>query len=150
MKSKNFKQKGFTLIELVVVVAIIAILSGVILFSISQYINKGKDSNMAGNMAVLVPAGEIYYNGNSFSYSGFCSNDVVLNAISQMPENINGKCRSSTNLVGLCCKVADKGDSWAACAREFANPSKAYCVDSRGVKKEIDFSKCSSLTTKCE
>jgi len=150
MKHKNIKQSGFTLIELVVVVAIIAVLSGVVLFSVSQYINKGKDSNMAGNMAVLVPAGEIYYNGNGYSYSGFCNNDVVLNAISQMPDNINGTCRSSTNLVGLCCSVAEDEESWAACAREFANDKKAYCVDSRGVKKDIDFLNCNSHITKCQ
>ena len=38
-----YKQKGFTIIELVVVIAIIAILSAVVLISVGVYIKKAKD-----------------------------------------------------------------------------------------------------------
>jgi len=154
--------KGFTLIELVVTIAIIAVLSAVILFSISMYINRGKDSNISSNLAVLVPAGEVWYNGNGNSYVGFCDfgNSVIKNAITQMPVNSNGGCyngltplptsgniSSLGNPAGVCCYVntADK-NSWVACAREFSAPGSAYCVDSRGMKKEITNVQCTSLT----
>ena len=42
------KNKGFTLIELMIVIAIIAILSGIIMFAASLYINKAKDSIIKG------------------------------------------------------------------------------------------------------
>ena len=138
------KNQGFTLIELIVVIAIISILSGVILFSVSQYINKGKDSNIAGNLAVLVPAGEVYYNSNGYSYVGFCDSNVVINAKNQMPDNPNGSCyNSSTNLKGVCCYA--QGQAWVACAREFTDSTKAFCVDSRGVKKEIFNTSCTGI-----
>lgn len=153
--------KAFTLIELIVVIVIIAILSGVILFSISQYVNKGKDSNISGNLAVLIPAGEVFYNSNHNSYIDFCdptgSGTVLKNAISQMPLQSSGApspCysdfpTSTTNPAGVCCNVNSNGDSWAACARELTNPDYAYCVDSRGVKKRINNSSCDNNLTQC-
>ena len=146
--------RGFTLIELIVVIAIIAALSGIILFSVTQYINKGKDSNISGNLVVLIPAGEVFYNvGNT--YDGFCDpgqNSVIKNALSQMPPRQDGSCSSTTdNPDGVCC--TSSADAWAACAKEFTNCSStscsAYCVDSRGVKKEIDSGLCAAGLTQC-
>jgi len=141
--------KGFTLIEIIVVIAIISILSGIILFSVTQYINKGKDSNIAGNLAVLVPAGEAYYNARPNSYEGFCESSVVNNAKTQMPDNPSGSC--SDNPKGVCCHVEDPYfQAWAACAPEFTDSSSAYCVDSRGMKKHIGLSSCTANITKCD
>lgn len=140
--------KAFTIIELLVVIAIIALLSGIILFSAKLYINKGKDSNIFGSLVTLIPAGEVFYNGNSNSYEGFCDqsiNSVIKNIISQSPQNNTGNCASDTNLAGICCNVESVYfQAWAACAREFADNTKAFCVDSRGVKKEMDNSACTS------
>ena len=146
------KNKGFTLIELLVSIAIVGILSGIILFTITQYINKGKDSNIAGNLAVLVPAGEVYYNSHDSSYEGFCDSSVVKNAISQLPKNsLSGECYDGlNNLAGLCCHVDYiNGNKWAACVRKFSNTSVAFCVDSRGVKREIEKSECTNTITQC-
>jgi prepilin-type N-terminal cleavage/methylation domain-containing protein len=149
MKISNFS-KGFTLIELVVTITIIAVLSGIVLFGVTQYINKGKDASISGNLVVLIPAGEVYYNGHNGSYAGFCSTNVVANAKNQMPKNTVGKCYSVSNISGVCCNdVTPNNDAWAACATEFTNSSNAYCVDSRGVKKEISNSSCSNLITQC-
>ena len=151
------KNKGFTLIELIIVIVIIAILSAVILFSITQYINKGKDSNISANLAVLIPAGEVYYNSYNSTYKDFCDvgNSVIKNVISQMPVNSNGSCYNSTmpssgnisdgNPYGVCCSVAGSSQNyqaWAACARELADPTKAWCVDSSGFKEEICRNNC--------
>lgn len=155
--------KGFTLIELIVVIAIITVLSGIILFSITQYINKGKDSNIFSNLTILIPAGEVYYNGNGNSYNdglaNFCDpsslsgNSIIRNAISQMPDQSYGApCYDGTiplpyalnlNPKGVCCYA--QSQSWAACAREFADSTKAYCVDSRGAKGDMCKSSCNQV-----
>jgi prepilin-type N-terminal cleavage/methylation domain-containing protein len=134
------KKNGFTLIELIVTIAIIAVLSGVILFSITQYINKGKDSNIAGNLAVLIPAGEVYYNYTN-SYSGFCNSTVVTNAFAQMPPGN----------VHYCVGDSANSQAWAACVKLFSNTAYAYCVDSRGMKKDkMPVASCTSnLPAQC-
>ena len=38
------KSKGFTIIELLVVVAIIAVLTGIVLVNVTSYITKGRDA----------------------------------------------------------------------------------------------------------
>lgn len=149
--------KGFTLIELIVTIAIISVLSGIILFTTTQYINKGKDSNIAGNLAVLIPAGESYYNkGNT--YENFCNpfvSDIFKNTISEMPlKNSGASCQSSsitetTNPAGVCCSVSSNGQAWAACSDEFSKNDKAWCVDSRGYKKEINKTSCVNTITEC-
>ena len=127
-------QKGFTLVELLVTIAIIAVLSAIILFSIGQYINKSKDASIQGNLSSLVPAGEVYYDRNGANgYSdanegeGFCGSSVVENSFSQITSV--KYCKASRN-------------AWAACAQEFINNNRAFCVDSRGYKREICNSDC--------
>jgi prepilin-type N-terminal cleavage/methylation domain-containing protein len=156
---------GFTLIELVITITIVGVLSGVILFATTQYINKGKDSNIAANLSILIPAGEVYYtnNGNNYgsgSFTGFCKIDnsnndasnILIQSISQMPQMATGRqvgCWSENDRA-VCCSVADDGQSWAACAPMFTNSEKAWCVDSRGVKKEILIEYCLSTITSCD
>ncbi len=149
---------GFTLIELIIVIAITAILAGIILFTVQQYLNTGKNANISGNIAVLVPAGEAWYNGNGNSYQGFCDpagNSAIRNAISQMPAAADlttcytgsgsSNWTSVSNHAGLCCYVNPTNDAWAACVIKYTDKTEAFCVDSRGVKKDITKSECEGL-----
>ena len=144
------------MIELLVVITMTAILSAIIIASVTQYISKGKDSSVSGNLALLIQAGEVYYNGHANNFDGFCNpttTDAIAlkNAISQMPAQttgapcyISGSSTSTLNSRGVCCFATTTANvaSWAACARKFTNSLNAYCVDSKGVKKDI-------LTTQC-
>jgi len=145
----NFK-RGFTLVELVVTVAIIAVLSGIILFSVSQYISKGKDASVSGYLATLIPAGEVFYNGNGNSYVNFCDptkNSVLNDIILEAPQNTSGPCYVPGNYPGGCCGATSQ--AWATCVREFTNPKLDFCADSRGVQKQICNSSCSMAITVC-
>ena len=136
-KRLNRKAGGFTLVEIIVVVTIIIILFSIILFIVSQYVNRSKDSNIEGNLVILIPSGEAYYTGHgNNSYEGFCDSSVVENAFLQILSESDPLC-----------EVNEFGDQWAACAKLFVNKEKAFCVDSRGVKEEMDVALCNKETS---
>ena len=131
----SFKNKGFTLIEILVSVSIVAILSAIVLFSVTNYLNKGKDAAVRGNLATLIPAAEIWYDNHENSYFGFCDGPVASSILADVPSSVKP------------CYSPGSGNAWRACAHEFINNTKAFCVDSTGVKKEIEVSECTDLST---
>ena len=136
---RSLSLTGFTLVEILVVVAIIVILASVILYSVIQYVKKGQDATIKGNLAVLVPAGEVWYDKKGGSYAGFCGSDTVINALSRVPSAEGDKG----------CNETSEGTAWAICAKEFVDDTKAYCVDNKGNQKEIDDSYCDNSITNC-
>jgi prepilin-type N-terminal cleavage/methylation domain-containing protein len=141
-------QRGFTLVEMLVVIAVVSILSGIVLFSITQYINKGKDASMQGNLAILITAGEVYYDRNTTgnSYVGFCESSVVTNAFFQIPALTGSNCTIASKGVPCCKSIQNQ---WAVCSQEVTDLTRAYCVDSRGIKKEICHASCDSTIVEC-
>ena len=137
----KFMNKGFTLVELIVTMAIIAILYGVVMFCVSLYVNIGKDSNISGGLATLIPTGEVWYNGNNNSYIGFCTTGVNGNSVLN---NI------SNSISGIVCNIPSS-QSWVACAPEFVTANTAWCVDSRAVSEQINTTSypCNSSLTQC-
>lgn len=135
--NKILKSKGFTLVEILVVIAIIAILAAIVLYSATQYINKGRDATIKGSLVVLVTAGELWYDRNESKYTGFCDSIDVTKAFDETPTN-DEYCN-------------DTSTAWVACSKLFVptDPDEAYCVDSKGNQKEIDNSFCTASITKC-
>lgn len=62
------KTKGFTLIELMIAVAIIGILAGIALPEFAGTIRKSREATTKGNLAVLRSALSIYYGDNDGIY----------------------------------------------------------------------------------
>ena len=71
-------QKGFTLIELMIVVAIIGILAGVALPAYSNYVTRGKIPDATSNLANKRVAMEQFYQDNSTYVGGTgCTADTA-------------------------------------------------------------------------
>jgi type IV pilus assembly protein PilA len=67
-------QKAFTIIELIIVIAIIAVLAGIILANVTQYNSKGKDAAVKGQISQIRTAATdfFYTNGSYNSGTGMC------------------------------------------------------------------------------
>ncbi len=64
MRNSIFKQKGFTLIELMVVIAIIGLLASIITVSLVSSKVKGRDAKRVADIRTLQLALETFYNDN--------------------------------------------------------------------------------------
>jgi prepilin-type N-terminal cleavage/methylation domain-containing protein len=128
------KHQGFTLIEMLVVLSIIAILASVILINVVSYTGKGKDAAIKENMDSLLSNAAMHYD-NAGDFSSFCSDArsyvPIANAINKAGSNLYANCGTSPS------------SAFAACANLLNEPGKYWCVDSKGIKKTITGS-CSS------
>lgn len=70
------KQKGFTIIELLVVISIISVLSGIVLTQVSLTQNKGKNAALKVNMESLRKQSIIYYEEHN-TYNGLCADPRI-------------------------------------------------------------------------
>ncbi len=129
---KNIKSKGFTIIELLVVVAIIAVLASIVLVNVTSYISKGKDAAAQGNLATLLTNGAVYYDTNG-NYNGWVTGagTGAANYVSVYNALTNAGYTVTAN-----CNVAACGaTSTAWCAQVTLKAStNTYCVDSTGEK----------------
>jgi prepilin-type N-terminal cleavage/methylation domain-containing protein len=55
------RSKGFTIIEIIVVIAIITVLASVVIISVSQYIQRAKDARAMADLQEIVKAAKLDY-----------------------------------------------------------------------------------------
>lgn len=120
---KKKKKKGFTLMELLVVVAIIGILAAIVLVSLNSARNKGKNAAIKAQMAQLRPAGEMFNEDNG-GFTGWCA-DTEEGRISQGAIDAGG--------TGYACN--DAAAAWAAGISLVGTGAGDWCVDSTGASK---------------
>lgn len=136
------KQKGFTIIELIVVIAIIAILAAIVLVNVTQYINKGRDAAIKGNMATLLTNAAVYFDDNPSNYGDdyIASSDFATVETTVESNNIGGTITSAGSATT---------QDWCASSPEKVDSTIKYCVDNTGAKKESATAVCSATTFVC-
>lgn len=127
---------------MLVAIAIIVILASTILYSVAKYIDKGRDATIKGRLVTLVTAGELWYDRNNSNYANFCDPNLS-NAVKIVWDEI------PSAIADKHCNVRNQGVAWAACAKFFVYPDKAFCVDNKGNQKEINNSDCTISATNC-
>ncbi len=128
------KQRGFTIIELIVVIAIIAVLAGIVLVNVTQYINKGKDASAKGSMSTLLTNSAVYFDTNpAGTGSGFLSNPTYATPVFSA--------LGSTNM-GYASASSSSSTDWCAMITLKAGPT--FCVDGTGSKIEKTGGACTN------
>jgi prepilin-type N-terminal cleavage/methylation domain-containing protein len=129
------KQKGFTLLELLVVIGIIGILVALATVSYSATQRSGRDSRRKQDMIAMQNSLEQYYSENSYKYPVTCSDaeTQMKSAWPQDPDNTglyvySEVCAETTYCIcALMEKEGSGNSSDASCA--FSNDTKNYyCV----------------------
>lgn len=70
-KKMNQKTKGFTIIELIVVIAIIAVLSSIIIANVNQYTAKARDAKRLGDKNAVIKALTLYASDNGGDFPDY-------------------------------------------------------------------------------
>lgn len=143
-------KKGFTLLELLVVVAIIGLLAAVVMASLNAARNKGGDAGVQANLRNAIAQGEIFYGSNTVNpntYTGVCTNGGVgspavngVGAFVLAAAKANGLSSYATDpsspggtLTTATCN--DSANAWAA-EVPLKYASGVWCVDSAGKSKQ--------------
>jgi len=140
------KQKGFTIIELIVVIAIIAVLAAIVLVNVTQYIAKGKDSSVKGNMSSMVTIAAAYFDNHTSSYTDL-EGDAAYGAGIIAIEDANGTDNDVTHYVATGQVTPEVIAGSAFCISSKLNGAGSWCVDSTGYKGDI--ADCDAATADC-
>src|ERR1035437_9754612 len=79
------KQKGFTLIELMIVVAIIGILAAVAIPKFAEMLEKAREGATKGNVGAMKSAVSIFYGDNTGVYPTSLTDALFKNYLSAIP-----------------------------------------------------------------
>lgn len=130
MENKK-RYKGFTIIELLVVVSIIAVLAAIVLVNVASYINKGKDAAIRGNLSTILTNAAVYFDANG-NYNTFCTNAYVTN-----PQNAASAAYGTGFTFNCTCDTAGcVATATKFCAQATLKNTNTFCVDSTGAKVE--------------
>ncbi len=146
MKNILKNKKGFTLLELLVVVGLIAVLATITVALLSDARNKGANAGIQSNLFNAIAQGEIFFISNTSvpnSYTAVCTNGMVGGA-QGIGLNVFTAAKSaglqnySTNTTGGA-GVATCNDSTTAWAAEVPLKTGGFwCVDSRGKSEQTN------------
>lgn len=114
------KLSGFTIIELIVVIAIIAVLAAIVTNAVTKYINKAKDEQIKANLAQWAKKAQI-----SFGETGSYTNPIPINTKNPCDYDYT----FSPNA---------EGNAFAVFSPLCSNSNDYWCVDSTG--KSVKFS----------
>lgn len=140
----NFK-KGFTLLELLIVVGIIGLLAAVIMGSVNSGSTRGKNAAIKKNLANARTQAEVFYNTNTsavLSYTNVCTNGMVggaqgVGALVLGGAQARGFSAYSINAIGNTTNAVCNHSSNAWAAQVPLLGGGFWCVDSTNQSKEV-------------
>ena len=116
------QNKGFTLIEMLVVIGIIGILAAVVLTALGPSRNKAKDTRILSAVNQVRSLAEVNFNPSANVYADISGNATFT----QLSTDV------TANSSALVYNIDASGQSYTAFASLASDTTQGYCVDSTG------------------
>jgi prepilin-type N-terminal cleavage/methylation domain-containing protein len=153
------KAKGFTLIELMIVIGIIALLISVVMVALNNARNKGLDAGVKSNLVNAARQAEIFYNTNTAvpnAYTGVCTNPgpvggaVTVAALMTAAASAAGLSSYAIDAIGTATTATcnQSAGAWASeVPLKTTNPAanQMWCVDNTGKSMQKTGSSLSAI-----
>ncbi len=133
LKEIRGNKKGFTLIELMVVIAIIAILATVVLVALQSARDAAEDSNRKSAVAQARSLAEVEY-AIAQNYDGFAGNNEVEDLVAAYSDG----------------NMAAFGSGQEYCVTVDLESGGDFCADNNNVPADYASSACASGNIACE
>ena len=138
--------KGFTLIEIMVVIAIIGILASIVLAAVSSARKQGKDGSAMQSITSIRSQAELCYNGGATCGSATYGTAGAGNVTGGTPSGLSGACNDTQvvnlliaasaqlpNTTAVNCNVGLSGKTYIVWTTLNTQTAPAnFCIDSTG------------------
>jgi prepilin-type N-terminal cleavage/methylation domain-containing protein len=121
--TQQCKQRGFTIMEILVVIAIIGILASVVLSQVQKARSRGADAAVKSNLTNARPQAALFQEQNSGLFDDVCADAGGIGSMIVQADVANGD-------GAYTCIVSFDGKAWAAEAQLVTDPALFFCVDS--------------------
>ena len=127
------KQKGFTIIELIVVIAIIAVLAAIVMVNVTQYIGKSKDAAIKANLDTIRTNAAVYMsdqekgNGDFGGFLATAEYTIPAAAVATQTGTITKNCNDTA---GTC--VDNTATKFCVSSTLASSATTIYCIDGDG------------------
>jgi prepilin-type N-terminal cleavage/methylation domain-containing protein len=129
------KSKGFTIIELIVVIAIIAVLAAIVLVNVTQYINKAKDSAIKANLDTIRVNAAAYMADTTLGnghFNGFLATVGYTNPQSAVNSGGGAVTATCNGTSSTCATTSTDGTKFCVSSTLATSATTHYCIDSDG------------------
>jgi prepilin-type N-terminal cleavage/methylation domain-containing protein len=147
MAHKQSSMRGFTLLELLVVVAIIGILAAVTLAALGSSRSKGNDSNIRANLKNAQSQAQLFYDlASPNTYEGVCATagtNAAGRQVAAAERTYRGAVSTYADGTASTWNTAqchDTATAWAAFVPLSASANGAivaWCIDSTGASRQV-------------
>lgn len=136
-------KRGFTIIEVLVVVAIIAVLASIVIISIDTYKSRSINANIQATLGQIRSESVLYQQTNG-SFDGLCNASSPYRIVEQRSEACF---QAGLNLGESSCVCYDEPNMWViAVPLRNSDAGAAWCVDSNNYGGPITESQFNMLT----
>ena len=144
-KQRTLNNKGFSLIELIVVIAIMAILVGALAPQYMKFVERSRKSTDVQNVAAIKSALEVYAADPMVTTNALESGEVTITT-TEAPvsaDNATGNGNAALTAAGISSLVL-KSSKWPASGGDITSYALDYTVSSNGT---VNFTEKTALTS---